>query len=113
MIAVIGQTGFRKGEALSFTWKRVDLDGRLIWVEFTKDDEPTEISLSKYATGILAGFVRYLNTPYVFVNWRTGTRWVNLDKPLRRAAERVGLKVDFHDLRRFHWRQWLMQGADV
>ena len=113
MIAVIGETGIRKGEALGLTWKRLDLSRRLLWVEFTKDDEPREIPLLQYATGYLAGLVRYLNTPYVFVNWRTGTRWVNPDKSLRRAAERVGLKVGFHDLRRFRCSHWLKQGVDV
>ena len=95
MIAVIGETGIRKGEALELTWKRVDLGRGLLWVEFTKDDEPREIPLSKYATGYLAGLVRYLNTPYVFVNTRTGTRWVNPDKSLRCAAERVGVEGRF------------------
>ena len=38
---------------------------------------------------------------------------MNPDKPLRRVAERVGLKVGFHDLRRFRCRHWLMQGVDV
>ena len=74
MVAVIGETGIRKGEALSPTWTRVDLGRGFLWVEFTKDDEPREITLSKYATGYLAGLVRYLSTPYVFVNSRTGTR---------------------------------------
>ena len=85
----------------------------MLWVEFTKDDEPREIPLSKYEARYWAGLVRYLNTPYVFVNSRTGTGWVNPDKPLRRAAERVGLKAGFHDLRRFRCGQWLMQGVDV
>ena len=83
-----------KGEALFLTWKRVDPTRRLLWLELTKDDEPREIPLLKYANGYLVGLVRYLSTPYVFVNTRTGTRWVNPDKPLRRAAERVGLKVE-------------------
>ncbi len=113
MIAVIGETGIRKGEALSLTWSRVDLVRQLLWVEFTKNDEPREIPLSSYAAGHLAGLVRYLHTPYVFVNSRTGTRWVNPDKPLLRAADRVGVKVGFHDLRRFRCSQWLMHGVDV
>ena len=113
MQATIGETGIRKREALSLTWSRVDLSRGLLRVEYTKDDEPREIPLSKYATGYLAGLVRYLSTPYVFINGRTGTRWVNPDRPLRRAAERVGLKVGFHDLRRFRCSQWLMQGVDV
>ena len=112
MIAVIGETGIRKGEALSLTWSRADLGRRMLWVEFPKDDESREIPLSKYAAGYLAGLVRHLNTPYVFVS-RTGTRWVNPDKSLRCAAERVGLKVGFHDLRRFRCSHWLMQGVDV
>ena len=65
MIAVIGETGIRKGEALSLTWKRVDLRRGLIWAELTKNDETREIPLSKYATGYLVGLVRYLNTPNV------------------------------------------------
>ena len=113
MVAVIDETGIRKDEALSLTRKRVDLSRRLLWVEFTKDDESREILLSQYAARYLTGLVRYLNTPYVFVNSRTGTKWVNPDKPLRRAAERLGLKVGFHDLRRFRCSQWLMQGVDV
>ena len=51
MVAVIGETGIRKGEALSLTWKRVDLSRRLLWVEFTKNDETREIPLSQYAAG--------------------------------------------------------------
>ena len=91
----------------------MDLGRGLLWVELTKNDETREIPLSRYAIGYLAGLVRYLNTPYVFVNSRTGTRWVNPDNPLRRAAEKVGLKVGFHDLRRFRCSHWLMQGVDV
>ena len=49
MIAVIGETGIRKGEALSLTWSRVDRGRRLMWVEFTKDDEPREIPLQPVA----------------------------------------------------------------
>ncbi len=63
MIAVIGETGIRKGEALSLTWKRVDLSRRLLWVELTKNDETREIPLSQYATGYLSGLPRYLHTP--------------------------------------------------
>ena len=113
MIAVIGETGIRKGGALSLTWKRVDLRRGLLWVELTKNDETREIPLSKYATGYLAVLVRYLSTPYGFVNRRTGARWVNPDKPLRHAAEQVGLRVGFHDLRRFRCSLWLMQGAGL
>ena len=98
---------------MSLTWKRVDLSRRLLWVELTKNDETREIPLSQYATGYLAGLPRYLNIPYVFVNSRTGTRWVNPDMLLRRAAGKVGLKVGFHDLRRFRCSHWLMQGVGV
>ncbi len=84
-----------------------------MWVGFAKDDESREIPLLKYAARYLAGLVRYLNTPYVFVNSQTGRRWVNPDKSLRRAAKSVGLKVGTHDLRGFRCSQRLMQGVDV
>ena len=77
---------------MSLTWKRVDLGRRMLWVELTKDDEPREIPLSKYAARYLVGLARYLNTPYLFVNIRTGTNWVNPDKSLRRAAEPDGVE---------------------
>ena len=64
MVAVIGETGIRKEEALSLTWSRVELGRRMLWVEFTKDSEPREFPLSKYAARYLAGLVRYLNTPH-------------------------------------------------
>lgn len=90
MVAAIGETGIRKGEALSLICKRMDLTWRLLWVEFTKDDEPREIPLSRYATRYLGVLPRYPNTPYVFVNSRTGTRWVNPDKSLCRADRSPG-----------------------
>ena len=93
--------------------ERADLVRKLLWVEFTKDDEPREIPLSQYATGYLSGLPRHLNTPSVVVNTRTSTRWVNPDKPLRIAADRVGLKVGLHDLRRFRCSHLLMQRVDV
>ena len=74
MVALIGETGNRKGVALSLTWKRVDLARRLLWVEFTKDDEPREIPLSKFAAEYLVGLPRNRNIPCVFVNRRPGTR---------------------------------------
>ena len=32
---------------------------------------------------------------------------------MQRAYERVGIKIGFHDLRRFRCTQWLMAGVDV
>lgn len=58
MVAVIGEPGIRKGEAMSLTWSRVHLGRRMLWVEFAKDDEPSETPLSKYAARYLAGLVR-------------------------------------------------------
>ena len=114
MVATIGETGIRLGEATSLTWDRVDLGRRLLWVEKTKDNEPRELPISAYAAGFLVGLVRYLHTPYVFISPKTGTRWVNGRKPLWRAAGRAGLKkVGFHDLRRFRCTQWLLDGVDV
>ncbi len=113
MVAVIGETGIRIGEAMSLTWSRVDLERRFLWIELTKDEEPREIPLSEYAIGYLEGLVRYLHTPYVFLSPKTGTRWSNPYKPFKQAAEKAGLKVGFHDLRRFRCTQWLIAGVDV
>ena len=113
MLAIMGEAGLRKEEAMSLEWQHVDFGRRLVIVELTKDNDPREIPLSDYALGWLQGIIRYVHCPHVFVNPKTHKRWVNPDKALHRACKKAGIQIAFHDLRRFRCTQWLLDGVDV
>ena len=114
MVAVLGETGMRKSEALHLKWEHVDLKQRLVSVEHTKNRRVRHIPLSPFALEWLNRTVRYLKDPYVFINPRTGSHWVNPDKAFRRGRQKSNLEwVGFHDLRRFRATQWVIQGVDL
>ncbi len=114
LVAVLGETALRKGEALALKWDNLDLKNRLLTVGFSKNRKVRHIPLSEFAVEWLLRTVRYLNCPYVFVNSRTGRRWVNPEKVLVRGRRRAGLTwVGFHDLRRFRATQWVLRGVDL
>lgn len=114
LVAIMGETGIRKGEALDLKWDNLDLRNRILGVEHTKSRKVRHIRLSDYAIEWLFKTVRYLNCPYVFVSPKTGTRWINPEKSFRRGRQNAGLDwVGFHDLRRFRATQWVMRGVDL
>jgi integrase len=93
-------TGMRKGEILSLKWDNVDLRHGFILLEKTKNGERREIPINETLRATLSGIVRRLDTPYVFYNAETGTRYVNLHKPFQTALKRAKIKdFKFHDLR--------------
>ena len=114
MVAVIGETGIRKSEALALKWDHVDSRSRMLTVEQTKSGKVREIPLSHFATSELQRLIRRLDSPFVFINTRTGRRWVNPEKAFKGACEAAGLAwVGFHDLRRFRATQWVRSGVDI
>ncbi len=114
MVAVMGETAIRKGEALGLVWENVDLRNRRLTVEQTKSRRIRHIPLSEFAAESLSGSVRYLDSPFVFVNSHTKKPWVNPEKAFRDGRKAAGLDwVGFHDLRRFRISQWVMRGVDL
>ena len=114
MVAVLGETGMRKSEALHLKWEHVDLQQQLVTVEHTKNRRVRHIPLSPFAVEWLNRTVRYLKDPYVFINPRTESHWVTPDKAFRRGRRKSNLDwVGFHDLRRFRATQWVIQGVDL
>lgn len=114
MVTVMGETGLRKGEALSLLWEHVDLRQRMLTVEHTKSRKVREIPLSDLAVESLTSLTRRLDTPQVFLNSSTGKPWVNPEKPFRSGCKKADLKwVGFHDLRRFRATQWVRMGVDL
>lgn len=113
MIAVMGETAIRLGEALDLKWEQVDLTNRMLTLARTKSKKIRKVPLSDYALHWLRRLVRYINLEHVFVNTRTGAHWVNPDKAFRKACSKVGLTIGFHDLRRMRTTLWLASGVDV
>jgi len=113
-LAVLGETGMRKQEALYLKWTHIDFRTRMVTAEYTKNNRLRSIPLSDYAIGWLNKLVQYVTCPYVFVNPKTGERWVNPEKAFERGREKAELEwVGFHDLRRFRATQWGRLGVDL
>ncbi|MCH8820746.1 MAG: site-specific integrase [Acidobacteria bacterium] len=114
MVALMGETAMRRGEALQLKWDRIDLRDKVIGLQHTKNGKVRHVPLSDYAIEWLEQLVRYVTCPYVFVNSRTGQRWKSPEKAFQRGREDAKLAwVGFHDLRRFRAAQWVRLGLDV
>lgn len=114
MTAVMGETGIRKGEALSLRWENIDLDRRILTAARTKSRRVRHIPLTDYAIHWLSAMVRWRDCPDVFVSDASGEGWINPEKAFRRGAVNAGLAwVGFHDLRRFRATQWIRHGVDL
>ena len=114
LVAVMGETGIRKSEALFLEWDSISVPERILSVGRTKNQRVRHIPLSEFALDWLQRLVRHLHCPYVFVSSQTNQRWVNPEKAFKRGAVRAGLNwVGFHYLRRFRATHWLRLGVDV
>ena len=114
MVAVLGETGIRKGEALNLKWAQVDFGQKILTIEQTKSGRVREVPLSSFAVDQIQCQTRYFTSPHVFINPRTRRRWANPEKPFKDGCRKSGLGwVGFHDLRRFRATQWVRMGIDI
>ncbi len=103
ILQVAYDTGMRLDEVLQLLREWLDLKNRrlVLPAEFTKGEKARLILLTGRAVEVLKALPTHLDSPYVFVNPHTGTRWKNTQRMWDRAAEAAGLeKAWFHDLRR-------------
>lgn len=88
-------TAMRRGELLSLKWECIDLDGRVAFLQETKNGDSRTVPLSSAAVQVLAGLPRHISGVVFPVKAFT------LDAAFKRAIQRAGLKdIRFHDLRR-------------
>lgn len=114
LVAFMGETAARKGEALQLKWEAVNFQDKAVALQHTKSGKVRHVPLSEYAMQWLQKLVRYVGCPHVFVNPRTGSRWVNPEKAFERGRKKAALEwVGFHDLRRFRASQWIRLGLDI
>ena len=63
MVAVLGETGIRKGEALNLKWAQVDFGQKILTVEQTKSGKVREVPLSPFAVNQIQRQTRYFTVP--------------------------------------------------
>jgi integrase len=113
LVAVLGETGMRKGEALGLTWDRLDLLRRRMQLEKTKGKKVRSVPLSEFAVEKLRSLIRFVHQPRVFVH-PNGKPWTNPDKKFRAGRKAAGMPwVTFHTLRHYRGTSWLDHGADI
>jgi len=97
IIIVAFLTGMRKGELISLTWKNINFDLGLIYVEHTKSKRVRDIPISDTVRDILWELRKKSNNEYVFVN-KKGEPYKNIriDKLLKKAGIE---NANFHTLR--------------
>lgn len=91
-------TGLRRTEALTLRWQSVDLTGRTLTVEETKNGQAHTLPLSDYLVALLTRRRAETTGEYVFETPRG--RLSNLRRPLAAVASRSGVSFCVHDLRR-------------
>jgi len=94
MLLLSIETGMRAGELTALTWDRVNIPGRFVRLEETKNGDSREVPLSKAAVALLER-AKGLDAAQVFTV-AAGSR----DALFRYARNRAGLSdINFHDAR--------------
>lgn len=120
MIRFAQQTGMRKEELASLTWRQVR--GNVIDLTKTKKDNPRSIELSEEARGTLKGTEKHTSSPYVF--WHgDGDRYQNVSSQFGRISrqcvrsaakeKRPFKRFRLHDLRHFYAVYFLRAGHSI
>ena len=112
--AVLGETGLRKQEGLLLKWDQINLDQRILSVQFTKSRKPRYVPLSDFTIAALRSLVRVVGCPYVFVRLESRDRWRKPEGPFNEGGMKAELEwVSIHDLRHFRATQWIQRGVDL
>jgi len=109
-MALAIDTGLRREELFSLTWKQIDLPRGLIDTGTkTKSGRARKVPIPPRSEKILAQLPRH-ESGFVLVNPATGTRYVQMNKGLKAAMRRAKIEdVCWHDLRRTAGCRWLQR----
>jgi len=108
-------TGMRKSEILNLRWDQIDFQHGFIYLDKTKNYERREIPLNQTLRETLLALPRRIDSPYVFVNPKTGKPYTkDLKRSFQRACKKAGIRdFHFHDLRHTFASQLVMSGVDI
>jgi len=113
-VTLLGETGLRKQEGLLLQWDQINLDQRILSVQFTKSRKPRYLPLSDLAVNALRSLVRVVGCSYAFVRLESRDRWRRPEGPFNEGRTKAGLEwVSIHDLRHFRATQWIQRGVDL
>lgn len=109
MLAI--DTGLRREELFSLTWPQVDLvRGVITTTTMTKSGRIRKVPCPPRSARFLAQHPRYLDSPYVFTNPDTRTRYCQMNRGFKAAVRRAGIvDLRWHDLRRTAGCRWLQR----
>ncbi len=118
IVIIARHTGMRRGNILSLKWEEVDLQGRIINLERTKNGYRLSLPLTERALSILLsakqGKVRHLNCQYVFSQEGKPYSPYQVSMAFKRACNRSGLgDFRFHDLRHDFASSLVQRGNDL
>jgi integrase len=103
MVVLAINTGLRVGEVLKLKTEHVDFHRDVLYIKGTKTDEDREVPLNDVTRQLLTGLVdrsQESDNEHVFINPRTGARYVTIKTAWGNACRRAGIKdLRFHDLR--------------
>jgi integrase len=110
-IAMAIDTGLRREELFGLQWWQVDLArGVITTTTQTKNGRARKVPVPDRARTILGTLPRHLDCPFVLVNPDTRDRYVQMNKGLKAAMRRAGIKgLRWHDLRRTAGCRWLQR----
>ena len=109
-------TGARKMELLSLTWRDVDLQRAIIYIQDSKNGDCRTLPLTGYALQLMRQHVtaQRIDTPLLFPGPRTGTKPLSIRTAWLSAVKRAGIEnFTFHDLRHSAASYMLMSGATL
>jgi len=101
LVAILSLTGLRLGEARALRWSQIDLKGRSLTLKDTKNRTDVVLPLSELAAQIIDARPRV--SDYLFPSRRNSSKLPHLKNcggQLKVLAERTGIEVTAHDLRR-------------
>ncbi len=107
-------TGCRRGEIFSLTWDHVDLKHGFIRIADSKNGESRDIPINTILAGMFRGIIRRIDSPYVFTNPDTGTRYQDVKRSFATACRKALIRdFNFHDLRHTFASHLVMSGVDL
>ncbi|MEZ5814421.1 MAG: tyrosine-type recombinase/integrase [Alphaproteobacteria bacterium] len=94
-------TGLRRSEACRLKWSDIDLIGKTLSLEDSKNGEPLTLPLSRFLLNLLENrHKRYGNYEYVFPGDGEHGHYIEPKKSVYRVGKRSGIHFTIHDLRR-------------
>jgi integrase len=101
VLVAIG-TGMRRGDQLSLRWEKVDFQRNVIYVANQKTGREYPVPMNEDVRGAMLSLKREARAgaEFVFVNPKTGGRYLDVKKAFARACAKAGIgDFRWHDLR--------------